>query len=74
MIIYQIKIQRDTDNSYTDGEFVELYDNGNTVKLCLKNPDRDFEISYNDFLVVCEAIQLLRTRQSFELAVAGPEK
>ena len=66
MIIYQIKIERDSDNSYVDNEFVKLYDNGNRIKLILNHPDREIEISYNDFTVVCEAIKQLRFQMTFD--------
>jgi hypothetical protein len=72
MIIYQIKIERDSDNSYVDNEFIEMYDNGNRIKLILKNPNREIEISYNDFTVVCEAIKMLKLQIPLETQLGKP--
>lgn len=72
MIIYQIKIQRDSANSYVDDEFVELYDNGSKIKFILKHPDREIEISYNDFIVVCEAIKMLKFQIALEPQIGEP--
>lgn len=73
MIIYQIKIERDSNNSFIDDEFVQLSDNGNRIKLIFKHPDREIEISYNDFIVVCEAIKRLRLQMSFEQSMNDKE-